>query len=703
MIKLRIVPVSFSSKFTFSFIMLFLAPMIMMAQGAIKEQINKINLAKKEFTKFELFTPESAKSSDEMAIYGVEPGTLSEAIFLNPKTFQQDLIKSNKPQYISLELPGRDGKMMTLQLYAYNFLTDDVVIEASGKEDLQTGTRNHLFYRGIVEGSKESLVSLSFIDDEITGIISRESETLVLGKVQSAKNNMHVLYAQENLNLEQTFECNAIESDDYEIPDMVDEPAPKSEKCVRVKIEIDNGFVNNLGGGTAAVNYSLSLWNAVTTLYANDNIDVVVGQVYAWTAVSPYNGTLTDKLFQLSNATPDIDLTALLTNTSAGGIAFLSGLCSTTFGVSVSGIYGYFNNVPTYSWDVNVCAHEIGHNLSSAHTHACAWNGNNTAIDGCGPTAGYSEGCTAPIPSSGGGTIMSYCHLLGGTGVNFNNGFGAQPTERMTNYINSRTCLGTGCATGGPAESSSCETINFSDYELFTYAGNRDVGSADVQLNGDILRLQNNAAKCIELNYVVTANTILEFKFRSSSEAQIHGIGFDNDVILSFDRIFKLHGTLNTGQVINAFDNYTGSSYKSYVIPVGQYYAGANLNKLFFATGNVNGASGGTSFYKDVRVYENGDCTPANQAMGIEDVSVNPDQFRIYPNPAQHDVTIMSTVESKIEVIHLYSSTGKLLESHPVNAQSHLLNMADKPAGVYILEIADSEGNRIREKLVKVN
>jgi len=419
--------------------------------------------------------------------------------------------------------------------------------------------------------------------------------------------------------------------------------------------------------------------------------------------VSPYNGTLTDKLFQLSNATPDIDLTALLTNTSAGGIAFLSGLCSTTFGVSVSGIYGYFNNVPTYSWDVNVCAHEIGHNLSSAHTHACAWNGNNTAIDGCGPTAGYSEGCTAPIPSSGGGTIMSYCHLLGGTGVNFNNGFGAQPTERMTNYINSRTCLGTGCATGGPAESSSCETINFSDYELFTYAGNRDVGSADVQLNGDILRLQNNAAKCIELNYVVTANTILEFKFRSSSEAQIHGIGFDNDVILSFDRIFKLHGTLNTGQVINAFDNYTGSSYKSYVIPVGQYYAGANLNKLFFATGNVNGASGGTSFYKDVRVYENGDCTPANQAMGIEDVSVNPDQFRIYPNPAQHDVTIMSTVESKIEVIHLYSSTGKLLESHPVNAQSHLLNMADKPAGVYILEIADSEGNRIREKLVKVN
>ncbi len=702
MIKPSITPASFRSKFSISFVILFLAPMIMTSQGAIQDQINKIILSKKEFTKYELFTPETTKSADEMAEIGVEPGTLSDAIFLNPKSFQRDQIKSDKPELMAVELPGSDGQVMTLLLYEHNFLTEDVVIDASGKEDLQSSTRNHLYYRGVVEGNAASLVSLSFVGDEITGIISRDNETLVLGKILSAKNNLHVLYAQENLNLEQTFECNAIESDNYEVPEVSESASPKTQKCVRVRIEIDNGFVNSLGGGTAAVNYSLGLWNAVTTLYANDNIVLVVAHVYAWTVVSPYVGTLTNKLFQLSNVTPGVDLTTLLTNTSSGGIAFLSGLCSTTFGVSVSGIYGYYHNIPTYSWDVNVCAHEIGHNLSSAHTHACAWNGNNTAIDGCGPTAGYSEGCTAAIPSSGGGTIMSYCHLLGGTGVNFNNGFGLQPKERMANYINSRPCLGTGCTTGEPA-TSSCETINFSDYELFTYAPNRAVGTATIQDNGNILRLQNNASKYIELDYVLTSNTVIEFKFRSTSEAHVHGIGFDDDAFLSLNRFFKLHGTLITGQVINAFDNYTGSIYKSYLIPVGQYYTGANLNKLFFAAGNVSGASGGISFFRDVRVYESGDCTAANQVMSLEEVEDHSGQFSIYPNPAQYEVRILSTVEKTIDVIHLYSSSGKLLESHSVNAQSHLLNIGDKPTGIYILEMVDSDGNRQREKLVKVN
>ncbi len=35
------------------------------------------------------------------------------------------------------------------------------------------------------------------------------------------------------------------------------------------------------------------------------------------------------------------------------------------------------------------------------------WNGDYTAIDGCGPAAGQNEGCNAEIPEAG--TIMSYC------------------------------------------------------------------------------------------------------------------------------------------------------------------------------------------------------------------------------------------------------------------------------------------------------
>ncbi len=130
-------------------------------------------------------------------------------------------------------------------------------------------------------------------------------------------------------------------------------------------------------------------------------------------------------------------------------MAWLNVLCGGTGSrMAYSGINSGFNNVPTYSWSVEVVTHEQGHNMGSKHTHACAWNGNNTAIDGCGQQAGYSEGtcATGPIPSTG-GTIMSYCHL-NAVGINFNNGFGTQPKNVIVNNINAATCL-TACSGGG--------------------------------------------------------------------------------------------------------------------------------------------------------------------------------------------------------------------------------------------------------------
>jgi hypothetical protein len=138
------------------------------------------------------------------------------------------------------------------------------------------------------------------------------------------------------------------------------------------------------------------------------------------------------------------DLAHLLDLANYGGVAWINSLCgSTSSRMAYSGIDANYNNVPTYSWSVNVVCHEQGHNLGSRHTHACAWNGDNTAIDGCGPTAGYTEGScpTAPVPSSSvGGTIMSYCHLLS-AGIKFVNGFGPQPKAVILDRVNGASCL----------------------------------------------------------------------------------------------------------------------------------------------------------------------------------------------------------------------------------------------------------------------
>src|SRR5690606_8460773 len=81
-----------------------------------------------------------------------------------------------------------------------------------------------------------------------------------------------------------------------------------------------------------------------------------------------------------------------------GGLAWIDVLCTTPFYYqnynTYVGPFSMINTagspnipaVPVYSWDVTCSTHEMGHNLGSPHTHNCAWNGNNTAIDNCAGT-----------------------------------------------------------------------------------------------------------------------------------------------------------------------------------------------------------------------------------------------------------------------------------------------------------------------------
>ena len=146
-------------------------------------------------------------------------------------------------------------------------------------------------------------------------------------------------------------------------------------------------------------------------------------------------------------------------------------------------------------------------------------------------------------------------------------------------------------------------TINFHDYPLGHYGDDSDLnGSVVVEDGGATLHITGNRWPMITFPYTVTANTVLEFDFKSTIRGEIHGLGLDTDTYFSENWAFQLAGTQTWGNT--TFHDYAASAgqWKHYVIPVGQFFTGS-FNYLFFVNDDdANQAADG--FFSNLRVYE---------------------------------------------------------------------------------------------------
>lgn len=228
-------------------------------------------------------------------------------------------------------------------------------------------------------------------------------------------------------------------------------PDPNIDYCVDVRIEVAYDIYQDKGSTTQA--YVDDLLAQVAAIYSADDIAINF-DVHIWQTPDPYVGSSSGQLLNSfgNNMLPhDADVAQLISYRASGGIAWVDVLCHNNLGHSFSSIQSGYNPYPVYSWSVMVIAHELGHNFGSPHTHACVWNGNNTAIDGC---AGATEGnCPNPGSPANGGTVMSYCHFT--TGIDFNQGFGPQPLALMKNRISGALCIE--CEDNPPPPPADCE------------------------------------------------------------------------------------------------------------------------------------------------------------------------------------------------------------------------------------------------------
>jgi hypothetical protein len=456
------------TKYTMKKILLFVAFIIFSAganaTGELKPLAQKIANRKMQHvhvSEHSLFTVDPG-SSNKAAVYG---NAVSDGVILQTDPVAIRELINTKPENIQLNIPGKNGSKMELELFRVDIFTPDFGIVTSSGENISSGG---VHYRGIIKGDDKSLAAISIFDNEVMGLVSTPmSGNFILGKLKGDADNEHIFYNDRNLPPPANLECMTSEDGISYSASQLEKPLQISTNCIRIYWELNYDIYLDKGNITNATNYATGLFNESATLYANDGIPVELSQVFVWNTASPYTGTNPGALlgqFQSYRNSFNGDLGHLLGMVGGGGVAAgFNGLCAVDRDNSqcFSMVDGTFQNVPVYSWSVEVVTHEQGHLMGSRHTHACVWNGNNTAIDGCGPSAGYpyEGGCSnAPIPA-GGGTIMSYCHLIP-TGINFTNGFGPQPAAVILNNYNNASCLS--ACTGGSfcASSAYTTTIN---------------------------------------------------------------------------------------------------------------------------------------------------------------------------------------------------------------------------------------------------
>lgn len=381
--------------------------------------------------------------------------------------------KTGRP--LSLNMPLGENGVVELQLVPARNFSDGFEVRTASDDAVQDIDRGQ-HYWGIVKDDPNSLVTISIFKDEVMGGISIGNDHYTIGKVPDAPDNAHILYKSSDLDKSNPFSC-MTDDELHRIGEAHTDQAQSRSvgptNCVRMYVEADYTLFQNKGSVANVTTYLTGVFSQVSALYTNESINLVLHTLVVWDVADPYTGpSASNYLTQFRDAKGGVfngDLAHLVGIHGLGGVAYLDVLCNGFYSVGYSSINATYSNVPTYSWTVEVLTHEIGHNLGSPHTHACAWNGNNTAIDGCGPTAGYSEGCTAALPASG--TIMSYCHLVSGVGINFANGFGPQPGDRIRSEVYNAPCLAS-CGGGGTCNYVTYNTANFdANWGIWTDGG----------------------------------------------------------------------------------------------------------------------------------------------------------------------------------------------------------------------------------------
>lgn len=159
---------------------------------------------------------------------------------------------------------------------------------------------------------------------------------------------------------------------------------------------------------------------------------------------------------------------------------------------------------------------------------------------------------------------------------------------------------------GGGEPCADCIDFGTTATTPYSNQDNVNSGSVAVRDGGATLALTGNRWRQTVTTFAVTPDTVLELDFSSTSEGEIHGIGFDEDNSINSPRIFQLFGTQLWNGALEHGTRYTDSglgSYQHFRIPVGEYYTGSAM-RLVLVNDKDGGFQNNSGAFRNVRIFE---------------------------------------------------------------------------------------------------
>jgi len=360
-----------------------------------------------------------------------------------------DQIISENSNDFFLKLPLINENFLDVYMRKFSVLSPDhkLIIEKSTGQDSEEYSPDFRSYYILYEGN--SIGTFLCFENSIVISYKHNNRQFEINKID----NEFLLFDVNDCLMSNTFSCEVEEKiERMNIEENYPESSFMTPKCLELAVEVDQYTRNTFSSNTTTTNWAHAILAGVSQVYDSEvNLNISIVTTIIWETTDPYASYINDASNMLAalrnhwtsnNGSISRDLVHLMTkrsNTGTGGIAYRDVLCSNSWGYAFSSDLNNTTNFnfpnPSYTWNLMVCSHEIGHNIESHHTHWCGWPGG--PIDNCADVEGNCTNNPAPQV----GTIMSYCHTTSsGSLIDFHS---IVVNNALTPGINGASCLTT--------------------------------------------------------------------------------------------------------------------------------------------------------------------------------------------------------------------------------------------------------------------